>query len=62
MSTLPVTDTDCDTNEQPLTLAELDASVGSTPDVPEDEIAARYYSDEEFLTAIRLRRNNRTPD
>ena len=61
MSALPVTNTDCDTDEQPLRLADLDASVGAIPDVPEDEIAARYYSDEEFLTAIRLR-NNRIPD
>ena len=62
MSTIPETDTDFDSNERTVTLAEMDAGVGSIPDVPEDEIAARYYSDEEFLTAIRLRRDNRTTD
>ncbi|MDE0066244.1 MAG: hypothetical protein OXN44_05135 [Acidimicrobiaceae bacterium] len=61
MSVLPVTDTDSDMDAQPLTLADLDASVGSIPDVPENEVAARYYNDEEFLTALRLRRNNRNP-
>ncbi|MDE0606372.1 MAG: hypothetical protein OXH78_04355 [Acidimicrobiaceae bacterium] len=61
MSVLPVTDTGSDMDAQPLTLADLDASVGSIPDVPENEVAARYYSDEEFLTALRLRRNNRNP-
>ncbi len=62
MSAIPETDTDFDTDERTVTLAEMDAGVGSIPDVPEDEIAARYYSDEEFLTAIRLRRDNRTTD
>ena len=45
--------------EQPVTLAELDASVGSGPEVPEDEIVVRYYSDEVLLSAIRLRRSSR---
>ncbi|MDE0217566.1 MAG: hypothetical protein OXN79_13475 [bacterium] len=45
-----------------MTLAELDASVGSGPEVPEDEIAVRYYSDEALLSAIRLRRNGSTAD
>ena len=45
-----------------MTLAELDASVGTGPDMPEDEVAVRYYSDEAFLTAIRLRRNGRSTD
>ena len=62
MSVLPVTDTDCDADAQPLTLADLDAGVGGIPDVPEDDMAACYYSDEEFLAALRLRRNNRNPD
>ena len=62
MSAIPETDTDFDTDERTATLAEMDASVGSVPGVPEDEIAARYYSDEEFLTAIRLRCDNRTTD
>ncbi len=62
MSTIPEADTDSDTNGRTVTLAEMDASVCSVPDVPEDEIAARYYSDEEFLEAIRLRRDNRTAD
>ena len=48
--------------EEPVTLAELDASVGTGPDVPENEVAVRYYSDEAFLTAIRLRRNGRSTD
>ena len=43
-----------------VTLAELDASMGSGPKVPEDEIAVRYYSDEALLSAIRLRRSDRT--
>ncbi len=43
--------------EQPVTLAELDASVGSGPEVPEDEVAVRYYSDEALLATIRLRRS-----
>ena len=46
MSTIPEADTDSDTNGRTVTLAEMDASVCSVPDVPEDEIAARYYSDE----------------
>ena len=62
MSTIPEADTDFDTNERAVTLAEMDSSVGSVPDLPEDEIAARYYSGEEFLAAIRLRRDNRTTD
>lgn len=45
-----------------MTLTELDASVGTGPNVPEDEVAVRYYTDEAFLTAIRLRRNGRTTD
>ena len=40
MSTIPEADTDFDTNERTVTLAEMDASVGSVPDVAEDEIAA----------------------
>ena len=62
MSTIPEADTDFDTNERAVTLAEMDASVGSGPDIPEDGIAERYYSDEEFLAAIRLRCDNRTTD
>ncbi len=42
---------------QPVAIAELDASVGSGPEVPEDEIAVRYYSDEALLATIRLRRS-----
>ncbi|WP_419913994.1 hypothetical protein [Candidatus Poriferisodalis sp.] len=45
-----------------MTLAELDASVGTGPDVSEHEVAVRYYTDESFLTAIRLRRNSRSTD
>ena len=41
--------------EQPVTLANLDASVGSGPEVQEDEIAVRYYSDEALRAARRLR-------
>ncbi len=48
--------------ERPVTLAELDASVGSGPEVPEDEVAVRYYSDEALLSAIRLRRNGSSAD
>ena len=43
--------------EQPVTLAELDASVGSGTEVSGDEVAVRYYSDEALLATIRLRRS-----
>ena len=62
MTTVPVADTGHDLIEEPVTLAELDASVGTGPDVPEHEVAVRYYTDEAFLTAIRLRRNGRSTD
>ena len=62
MTTVPVADASHDPLEEPVTLAELDASVGTGPDVPEDEVAVRYYTDEAFLTAIRLRRNGRSTD
>lgn len=58
MTAVPETYTD--TAEESVTLAELDASVGSSPEVPEDQIAVRYYSDEALLTAIRLRQNGRS--
>lgn len=45
-----------------MTLAELDASVGTGPDVPEHEVVVRYYTDDAFLTATRLRRNGRSTD
>lgn len=60
MTTVPVTGADDHNAERSLTLAELDASVGSSPEVPESEIAVRYYSDEALVAAIRLRRNGRT--
>ncbi|MXZ95895.1 MAG: hypothetical protein F4Y99_08220 [Acidimicrobiaceae bacterium] len=62
MATVPVTDTGQDPIEKPVTLADLDASVGNGPDVPEDDAALRYDTDEAFLTAIRLRRNSRSTD
>ena len=62
MTTVPVAGTGHDPIDEPVTLAELDASVGTGPDVAEDEVAVRYYSDEAFLTAIRLRRNGRSTD
>lgn len=43
--------------EQSVTLAELDASVGTGPQVSEHEIAVRYYTGEALLAAIRQRRN-----
>ena len=46
---------------QPVTLAELDASIGSGPEVPEGEVAVRYHSDEALLSAIRLRRTAIAP-
>ena len=58
MTAVPVTSTDLDSADETLTLADLDVGVGSRPDVPEEEIAVRYYSDEALLTAIRLRRND----
>ena len=48
--------------EESVTLEDLDASIGNSPDVAENEIATRYYSDEALLTAIRLRRNSHTTD
>ena len=62
MTTVPVADTGQDPLEEPVTLAELDASVGTGPDVPEHEVIVRYYTDEAFLTAIRQRRNGRSTD
>ncbi len=59
MTAVPVTGADQQTAEESVTLADLDASVGSGPDVPEGEIAVRYYSDEALQAAIRLRRNGR---
>ena len=62
MTTVPVADIGHDPLEEPMTLAELDASVGTGPDVPEHEVAVRYCTDEAFLGAIRLRRNGRSTD
>ena len=62
MTSVPITGTDLDDAEEALTLADLDADVGGSPEVPEDEIAVRYYSDEAILTAIRLRRNGRAAE
>ncbi|MDE0236718.1 MAG: hypothetical protein OXN95_05785 [bacterium] len=47
---------------QSILLEDLDASVGSGPEVPKDEIAVRYDSDEALLTAIQQRRNVRAAD
>ena len=60
MTAVPVTGTDRDDAGESPTLAELDAGIGGGLDVPEDEIAVRYYSDEALLRAIRLRRSGRT--
>lgn len=62
MTTAPITGFDYDPFDEPLTLADLDASVGSGPHVPEHEVAVRYYTDEALLTAIRLRRKSRIAD
>lgn len=59
MTSVPVTGIDAASAEGAVTLADLDASVGVAPELPEDEIAVRYYSDEALLTAIRLRRSGR---
>lgn len=59
MTAVPGTGTDFDNAGEVLTLAGLDASVGSSPEVPQAEIAVRYYSDEALLAAIRSRRNGR---
>ena len=59
MTAVPVTGTDFDNAEKALTLSDLDASVGSSPGIPEEEIAVRYYSDEALLAAIRSRRDGR---
>lgn len=47
---------------QSVLLEDLDASVGSGPEVPEDEIAVCYDSDEALLAAIEQRRNARASD
>ncbi len=57
MTNLSVADTGHDPLEEPVILAELDASAGTGPDVREREVAVRYYTDEAFLTAIQLRRD-----
>ena len=62
MTAVPATGTDLDDAEEAPTLADLDASVERSPEVPEGEIAVRYYSDEALLAAIRLRRNGRADD
>ncbi len=62
MTIVPATDTDEDPIAEPVTLADLDAAVGAGPDVPEHEVAVRYYTDEAFLAAIRLRCNGRNTD
>ena len=61
MTAIPVLSNSDGNAAQPVTLAELDASVGSGPEVPEGEIAVRYYSDEALLSAIRLRRTATAP-
>ncbi|MCY3849979.1 MAG: hypothetical protein OXF75_04135 [Acidimicrobiaceae bacterium] len=62
MTAVPASGTDLDDAEEALTLADLDASVGSSPGVSEDEVAVRYDSDEALLAAIRLRRGGRAAD
>ncbi len=59
MTAVPVTGADPQTAEESVTLADLDAGVGNIPDVPEEEVAVRYFSDEALQAAIRLRRNGR---
>ncbi len=62
MTSVPVARSDDDNSGEPLTLADLDASVSSSREVPVEEVAVRYYSDEALLVAIRLRRNGRAAD
>ncbi len=62
MTAVPVTGTDFDDAEEALTLADFDSSVGNNPEVSEEEIAVRYYSDGALLTTIRARRNGRGAD
>ena len=62
VTAVPVIGTDSDQAEQSVTLAEPDASVESGPEVPKDEIAVHYDSDEALLSAIRQRRNVRAAD
>ena len=59
MTAVPVIGTDPGEAEQAVTLTDLDAGVGTGPEVPEDEIAGRYDSDEALLAAIQQRRNTR---
>lgn len=58
----PAANEDRNPTEASVTLAELDASVGSSLEVPEDQIVVRYFSDEALLAEIRLRRNSRTAE
>ena len=62
MTAVPVIGTDFDETEQAVTLAELDANIEDSPEVPEDEIAVRYDSDEALLAAMQQRRNGRAAD
>ena len=41
MTSVPVARADDDNSGEPLTLADLDASVSSSPEVPVEEIAVR---------------------
>ena len=62
VTAVPVTGTDSDNAEESLTLADLDATVGRSPEVPEGEVAVRYSSDEALFAAIRSRRDRRAAD
>ena len=62
MTAVATSGTGLDNAEEAPTLADLDASVCRSPEVPEAEIAVRYYSDEALLAAIRLRQNDRPAD
>ena len=62
MTTMHATTFSNDRSDPNVTLAELDASIGTGPSVSEDEVAVCYYSDEAFLTAIRLRRSGQSAD
>lgn len=43
-------------------LAELDAHAGRYESGPDDNVAVRYHSDDELLTAMRRRRSGLTAD
>ena len=49
---------DADIQSDALTIEDLKASAGKGPRLGPDDIANTYYSDEEFLAALKARRSH----